>query len=105
MAWPCELPGGVRGGVRALSSRGNTQHRMRVAAHTAPSKCGISGREAGFPDEDHSFIRGGGRRFGRMAKVNGAVTGTRGGWGAWGTNMNDNLSVPARRAWRADRAS
>ncbi|BBA39882.1 hypothetical protein BCCH1_23060 [Burkholderia contaminans] len=72
-------------GVRALSRRGNTQHRMRVAAHTVPSECGISGREAGFPDEGHSFIRGAGRRFGRMAKVNGAVTGTRGGWGAWGT--------------------
>jgi len=38
-----------------------------------------------------------------MAKVNGAVTGTRGGWGAWGTAWTTSLSVPARRAWRADR--
>lgn len=56
MEWSCELPGGVRGGVRALPGRGDTQHRMH-AAHAVPSKYEISGREAGFPDEDHSFIR------------------------------------------------
>ncbi|CAI8693858.1 hypothetical protein EMIT0111MI5_11233 [Burkholderia sp. IT-111MI5] len=66
---------GVQCTWRRSSDRDGMQRSGAAAgAHAAPSWFGVSGSEAGFPDDDHSFIRCVRRRFGRMACVDGAMT-------------------------------